>query len=1019
MRKNQKLYQSLAMLLVALMICATIVGQTDISARADSGNLADKAVAFLKSEYQAQGAQGGIGGIGPYDAYVLKSVGVDVSDWKYNDQSLLDAVTNLVNQDLSNPTAPVKHLAEDLIAMQELGNNSLVDQLKMLLQNRQNNDGSFQDDASVYSIIPAYELLGRAGQLSAVNSVVNAAYAQNYILEQQDTTTGAWPKDWPDFMVTAQAVRALNYLVPGAAADSAVGQAMARGCDWLKDQQQSDGSFLATQFDDPLMDAAEAILTQKALGLDPANAWTTDGQSAVDYLTKSALNDDGSFGFSRNTTDATWALDSLKLLGILPSGSGGSSGDKPSTNVNVRVRVEGITGPPVDTTVSVSGTALDALKQAVGSSNVAAPGGFINSINGEAGDPAGNPPTSWFYYVIRDGEIDPVAFGSGPDGYQIQNGDQVIFYIGAYDAASYANLTYFPVVSLTPEAPTAGQTITLSISAKKHDWEAGLLQDLSSAEAAAIGDYTVTVGETTYTSSNGLVVIPNVAAGNLSYVITNQNSAGYPNVVPCRGSINVAAGKRQRPSTFNLQREHSRGGQKRRNPLWADNRDRNLHQSMGTDSPGGPGCYWTALHYINQMGWLRGLRRRTGNSGMQGWMYTVNDTAPLGLAKDQVIASGDRVIWYYSQNIDQAAPTWAQLTSGRPLTPEVVTSTTGNAVVNPAAGGTVGLGNEVVVSIPAGALKGATGVPVTIQKVSTPPAAPTGFKLLGPVFKINVGDTSGYQFNEPVTLTFSLDLADLPEGETPSVYYYDETALEWVNLGGTVSEGTITVRIDHLTKFAVFIKDIQEEVPLPVPAQVFTDVQPSFWASEAINQLSGLGYISGYPDGTFKPDNQITRAELVCLLNKALGLSAYTPAVPDFRDVSAADWFYEAVENAVHAGLVKGYGNLFNPNDQIKREELATIMVNALGKHDEATASRNERTSFTDDLSLSDWARGFVVVAAKSELIKGYPDQSFKPRGGVTRAEACVIVTNFLTKIGEKSPSSTPQVQKKDESPVF
>jgi hypothetical protein len=1011
MRRNQKFYQSLAMLLVALMICATIVGQTDISARADSGNLADKAVAFLKSEYQAQGAQGGIGGIGPYDAYVLKSVGVDVSDWKYNDQSLLDAVTNLVNQDLSNPTAPVKHLAEDLIAMQELGNNSLVDQLKMLLQNRQNNDGSFQDDASVYSIIPAYELLGRAGQLSAVNSVVNAAYAQNYILEQQDTTTGAWPKDWPDFMVTAQAVRALNYLVPGAAADSAVGQAMARGCDWLKDQQQSDGSFLATQFDDPLMDTAEAILTQKALGLDPANAWTTDGQSAVDYLTKSALNDDGSFGFSRNTTDATWALDSLKLLGILPSGSNGSSGDKPSTNVNVRVRVEGITGPPVDTTVSVSGTALDALKQAVGSSNVAAPGGFINSINGEAGDPAGNPPTSWFYYVIRDGEIDPVAFGSGPDGYQIQNGDQVIFYIGAYDAESYANLTYFPVVSLTPEAPIAGQTITLSISAKKYDWNTGLLQDLSSAEAAAIGDYTVTFGETTYTSSNGLVVIPNVAAGNLSYVITNQNSAGYPNVVPCRGSINVAAagsGIGPQPSTCSVSiAVVGRNGEIRFGPTTVTVISTN---PWGLTALGALDA--TGLPYTISTKWDGYVESIAGqaNSGMQGWMYTINDTAPLGLAKDQVIASGDRVIWYYSQSIDQAAPTWAQLTSGKPLTPEVVTSTTGNAVIHPAAGGTVGLGNEVVVSIPAGALKGATGVPVTIQKVSTPPAAPTGFKLLGPVFKINVGDTSGYQFNEPVTLTFSLDLADLPEGETPSVYYYDETALEWVNLSGTVSEGTITVRIDHLTKFAVLVRDIQEEAPLSVPAQVFTDVPPSFWASKAINQLSGLGYISGYPDGTFKPDNQITRAELVCLLNKVLELPVYTPAVPDFRDVSAADWFYEAVENAVHAGLVKGYGNLFNPNDQIKREELATIMVNALGKHDEATASRNERTSFTDDLSLSDWARGFVVVAAKNELIKGYPDQSFQPRGGVTRAEACVIVTNFLTKIGKMSPSLTPPV---------
>jgi hypothetical protein len=409
----------------------------------------------------------------------------------------------------------------------------------------------------------------------------------------------------------------------------------------------------------------------------------------------------------------------------------------------------------------------------------------------------------------------------------------------------------------------------------------------------------------------------------------------------------------------------------------------------------------TGLSYIMSTtfdGFVNSIAGQAG-SGMEGWMYTVNDTSPMVAAKDHDVSSGDKVIWYYSKSMEQEAPTWAQLTSGdssgstSSLPTSFVTSTTGEAVVNPAVGGNVGLGSEVSVNIPADALSGTAGVNVAIQKVSDPPAAPAGFKLLGLVFEFTVGDSTGYKFNQPVTLAFSFDPTALPQGVSPSVYYYDETSLKWVELGGTISGNTITVSVDHFTRFAMFVKEV---APLPVPAQVFSDVQASFWASKAINQLYSLGYINGYLDGTFRPDNRITRAEFVSILNKALDLSNSSSAVTAFSDVTPADWFYAAVENAAHAGIIKGYGNLFKPDNEINREELATIMVNALAKHDEARVGMNEKTGFTDDDSISGWARGFVVVAAKTGLINGYPDNSFKPQGSATRAEACAIITNFL-----------------------
>ena len=95
------------------------------------------------------------------------------------------------------------------------------------------------------------------------------------------------------------------------------------------------------------------------------------------------------------------------------------------------------------------------------------------------------------------------------------------------------------------------------------------------------------------------------------------------------------------------------------------------------------------------------------------------------------------------------------------------------------------------------------------------------------------------------------------------------------------------------------------------------------------------------------------------MIDRILKLPAYNPAAPDFSDVSTGDWFYASVENAVYAGIVKGYGNsAFKPDDPITREEMANILVNVLGKQDEAGASMDVKTGFKDDARISSWAQG-------------------------------------------------------------
>ncbi len=323
-----------------------------------------------------------------------------------------------------------------------------------------------------------------------------------------------------------------------------------------------------------------------------------------------------------------------------------------------------------------------------------------------------------------------------------------------------------------------------------------------------------------------------------------------------------------------------------------------------------------------------------------------------------------------------------------------VSSTTGSAHVSPGSGGTVSLGNQASVKIPAGALQGNMAVEVNIKNVTESPTTLASFKVLGSVYEFSVAGGRSYEFSKPVTLTFSFDPSRLLPGERAAIYYYDVATSQWLTLGGTVSGNTITVTVDHFTRFAVLVK---KAVSTPVSASIFTDVPAFHWASDFIKELNGLGYINGYPDGQFKPDNSVSRAELVTIVDKVLKLTNHNPASIDFNDVAKTDWFYQSVENVFHAGIVKGYANKsFGPGNHITREELACILVQALGKQTEAKAAMTGATGFTDDVGISHWSRGFVVVAVKYGLIKGYADDnSFHPQNRATRAEVCAMISNF------------------------
>ena len=185
------------------------------------------------------------------------------------------------------------------------------------------------------------------------------------------------------------------------------------------------------------------------------------------------------------------------------------------------------------------------------------------------------------------------------------------------------------------------------------------------------------------------------------------------------------------------------------------------------------------------------------------------------------------------------------------------------------------------------------------------------------------------------------------------------------------------------------------ETTVPVQNQGFVDVPSTHWAYNVINTLSQKKIVGGYPGGLFKPENNISRAEFIKILTGAIGLAGDNSGAPLFTDVPQGEWYYGCVQAAARAGFSKGYDTgEFRPDAQITRQEMAVILIKAMGKENAAAAG--EKTSFTDDSSIASWARGFVVTAVSQGLVNGYEDNTFRPGNNATRAEACAMISKLL-----------------------
>lgn len=164
------------------------------------------------------------------------------------------------------------------------------------------------------------------------------------------------------------------------------------------------------------------------------------------------------------------------------------------------------------------------------------------------------------------------------------------------------------------------------------------------------------------------------------------------------------------------------------------------------------------------------------------------------------------------------------------------------------------------------------------------------------------------------------------------------------------------------------------------------------WAQTQITDWLSKGLCTGYPDGTFRPDNGITRAEFITLINKAFGFDG--DGQVDLADVSRTDWFCGQVAAALGAGYITGYeDNTMRPGKEIERQEVAVILARLLGLGPDAAGSLPE---FADEAGMAGWSRDAIQAVVQNGLMKGYPDGNFRPQDPITRAEALVCLERAL-----------------------
>ncbi|MGE5370671.1 MAG: S-layer homology domain-containing protein [Solirubrobacterales bacterium] len=193
----------------------------------------------------------------------------------------------------------------------------------------------------------------------------------------------------------------------------------------------------------------------------------------------------------------------------------------------------------------------------------------------------------------------------------------------------------------------------------------------------------------------------------------------------------------------------------------------------------------------------------------------------------------------------------------------------------------------------------------------------------------------------------------------------------------------------------------------PALAAAFSDVKADNPAAPYYSYVAARGMMNGYPDGSFRPDKSMTRAEIAAMLVHAKGLKPYTPKKATFKDVNPKHWAFSQIEAANRAGLLKGYANgTFRPNQPVTRAETAALLLKLTSQTSPALAL----SASVKDVKPDSWAIKSIATVLDAGIMKTVAPGSFAPDRPATRGQVARGMAAMLTMAPEFYQVDLPTV---------
>ena len=245
------------------------------------------------------------------------------------------------------------------------------------------------------------------------------------------------------------------------------------------------------------------------------------------------------------------------------------------------------------------------------------------------------------------------------------------------------------------------------------------------------------------------------------------------------------------------------------------------------------------------------------------------------------------------------------------------------------------------------------------------------------------------------------DLLTLPEieAQTFTIVALTNTLIEAIALPSAVN-GQEFASLNRATSTQVLSFSAADLSNQLAQATTLSDIQGN-WAQSFITALAARGIIQGFPDGTFRPDTPVTRAEFAAMIGKAVQKNPVREAI-SFVDVPPNYWATGAIQSAYQTGFLAGYpNNVFMPSQEISRVQVLVSLTNGLGLSAKAESAGVLDASFQDAAQIPDYARTPVAAATENRLVVNYPNVALlNPNQVATRADVAAFIYQALVSTG-------------------